>query len=290
MDESTSVTATELAAAVRRISGRIVTSALPLDGGMIGDVHRITLDTGQVLVSKYLAGGEAHLDVEAAMITTLAGTGVVPVPRIEFAAPELLLMELMPGDHVTAAAEAGLGAMIAALHRVSGPGYGFDRPTLNGTVVLPNGWSERWIPFFCEQRLRFTAELATAAGRLDRDSRARVDRLGDRVEDLLVEPEHPSLLHGDLWRANVLSHGATVTALLDPSVLYGHPELEIAYAIGTGLGRPFLQAYTAEHPLDDGFFAVRQHVYMTYPALLHVLYFGDRYQWMLDRALTGAGV
>jgi len=57
-----------------------------------------------------------------------------------------------------------------------------------------------------------------------------VERVADRVRELADEPAAPALLHGDLWAGNVLTHGDRLTALLDPALYRGHPEVDLAFA------------------------------------------------------------
>jgi fructosamine-3-kinase len=280
-----------LAKAIEAVVGQPVRVIEPLAGGMIGQVWKVTLTDGSRLVAKDAAGQDANLDLEGQMIRCLHDAAIAPIPRVVHASPRLLLQEFMPGDHLTPFAHADAGEVVARLHAVRGPAFGFAGPTLNGSFVLPNGWHERWIPFFRDLRLGHSADAAMANGRLRPSIRERIERLRERLENVLTEPAWPALLHGDLWSANVLARGARVTALIDPSTLYGHPELELAYAIGMGgLGDDFVCAYARHHRVDERFWSVRRHVYLTYPAIMHVYYFGGRYEGLLDECLTASGV
>ena len=258
---------------------------------MIGQVWKVALADGTLLVAKDAAGENAHLDLEGEMIRCLHGAAVAPIPAVIHSSARLLLQEFVPGEHLTPLAHADAGEVVARLHAVRGPAFGFAGPTLNGSFVLPNGWHGRWIPFFRDYRIGHSADAAVAIGKLSPVFRERIERFRERLDDILVEPEYPALLHGDLWSANILALDTRVTALIDPSTLFGHPELELAYAIGMGsLGDDFVRAYTRHHPIDEGFWSLRRHVYLTYPAIMHVYYFGERYEALLDECLTASGV
>lgn len=281
----------DILAAIERATGEAAISAWPLPGGMISDVRKVTFANGRVAVSKYLEGADAHFDIEARMIECLHSAAAVPVPEVLFASKELLLQEYMPGSHMTPSAEAGIGEKLAALHAVRGEAHGFDGPTLNGSFVLPNGWWSEWIPFFRDCRLGHSADASVANGTLPDAYRARIETLRERLDDLLVEPEYPALLHGDIWSSNVLAVGGRVTALIDPSTHYGHPEMDVANAIMLGgFGEAFIRTYTRRRPLDEGFWTTRLYLYATYSAIMHVYYFGERYVPLLDRMLTKSGV
>jgi fructosamine-3-kinase len=281
----------DILAAIECATGESAISALPLHGGMISDVRKVTFADGRVAVSKYWEGPDAHFDIEARMIECLRRPDVVPVPRVYFASKELLIQEFMPGSHLTAEAEAHAGETLARLHRIRGDAFGFEGATLNGWFEMPNGWWERWIPCFRDTRLGHCADAAVANGTLPAGLRARIEVLRERLGDLLVEPEYPTLIHGDVWSANVLATEGRVTALIDPSTHFGHPELDIANAVLIGgFGDRFTRAYLRHHPLDDGFWNSRMYVYATYSAIMHVFYFGQRYEPLLDRMLAKLGV
>ena len=281
----------DIVAAIRRLAGETAISALPLPGGMISDVRKVTFADGRVAVSKYEEGPDAHYDIEARMIERLYGAGVVPIPKVLFASRELLIQEFMPGAHMTCAAGAHLGETLARLHAVRGDAHGFDGPTLNGSLVLPNGWWNEWIPYFRDTRLGYSADASAANGTLNDDLRSRIEALRDRLHDLLIEPEYPALVHGDIWQSNVLAIGNRVTGLIDPSTHYGHSEMDVANAVLLGgFGKEFIRAYAQRRPLDEKFWTTRIHVYGVYSAIMHVYYFGERYERLLDRFLTKTGV
>ena len=79
----------------------------------------------------------------------------------------------------------------------------------------------------------------------------RLERLGERLEDYLTEPAHPSLLHGDLWTGNVLVRGDRIAGFVDPAIYCGHPEIELAFTTMFGtFGQAFFEAYEALSPLE----------------------------------------
>jgi fructosamine-3-kinase len=66
------------------------------------------------------------------------------------------------------------------------------------------------------------------------------------LDDRLVEPDRPALLHGDLRTGNVRSSRIRVRSSLDPACYHGYPEVELAYAARMGtLGEPLFARYRA---------------------------------------------
>lgn len=277
--------------AVAQALGLHVKGSRTLGGGTSGEVRRVELDDGTVVVGKYSGLPEARFDLEAGMLFHLKSTGVVPVPEVYAADRHLLVMEFMPGYPMGPLAEPRAGALLAALHDVTNDRIGFATETLNGSLVLANPPGERWIPFFRDHRLHFAAEVATANGSLPPVLRQRIEVLESRLDDLLTEPDRPSLLHGDLWAGNILAERERVTAFLDPSICYGHPELDLANAATFGgFGPPLFDSYEAHRSIAREFWTLRRHVYAIYPALIQVYYLGDRYLPLLDSTLSMTGV
>lgn len=280
----------DVASFVADRTGLVVVDSAELVGGMVAYVWRLGLADGRTVVGKAARGDRAHLDLEAAMLTTLHAACPSLVPEVIYADPELLLQTFMPGEHLADAAGPSLGRRLAELHGHTAAAYGFEEPTLNGWFVLPNGWSSSWVDFFRDRRLRYCADAAVANRTLSSSFRARIETLCERLPGLLTEPDQPSLLHGDLWRANILSVGQDVTALIDPSVLYGHPELDLSLIVDQPYTDRVLGAYRHHRTIDRDFIDVRAPIYRVYPAIMHVLYFGQRYEGWLDRTLSLSGV
>lgn len=280
----------DLPTLILKVLGARPTALHSLAGGMFGTVHRAEFADGTQpsLVVKHNPEESSRLDIEAEMLRALRLPDVVRVPDVLFASPSLLIMECLEGNHLQPTAHADAGRQLAKLHDVTSPQAGLGTTTLNGTLPLPSPWTDSWIAFYRDHRLLHAANLT--AHRLPDGYFERIERLAERLGDLLIEPEACSLLHGDVWSANVLSQGDSVTGFIDPSTCYGDPEMELAYATHFGnLGEAFLNAYTAIRPLSPGFTELRAPIYAIYPALVHVYYFGDRFLPKLDGFLRAAG-
>ncbi|MGB3331096.1 MAG: fructosamine kinase family protein [Thermomicrobiales bacterium] len=274
----------DLPTMVAKAVGTRPVTLTPLPGGMFGTIHRASFADGTDLVVKHLPEDDARLDIEAEMLRALRLPDVIRVPDVLFASPHLLIQEFLPGNHLEPAAHADLGRHLARLHAVTSDQAGLGGTTLNGSLPLPSPWTDSWITFYRDHRLRFATHLVSE--RLPAGFTDRLERLAERLDDVLIEPDASSLLHGDIWSANVLSQGELVTGFLDPSTCYGDPEMELAYAITFGrLGEAVLDAYTAIRPLAPGFREHRAPIYAIYPALIHIHYLGDRFVPTLARLL-----
>ncbi len=278
----------ELTASVESALGQPVEGVEALDGGMIGDVFRVEL-SDETIVAKT---GEHDLTTEGRMLAHLHAESDLPVPEVFHSDPDLLCLEFVAGEsRITPAVERDAARHLADLHAVEGRAFGFPFDTLIGPLEQPNPWTERWVPFYRDQRVRSIRDRASDAGTLPASLASRVEQACEDFESLLVEPDHPALLHGDVWRTNLLTDGERVTAFLDPACYYGHPEAELAYADWTEtFGDPFFEAYRRERGVDlDGFFERRRYVYRLYPLLVHVHLFGGEYRDELDETLALLG-
>ena len=261
-------------------------------GGSTTQVVRADMPDGSSVVAK--AGPGGHLPIERSMLDDLNRLTKLPVPRVRHAEVDLLIVDYIPHDPgpPTAAAQAHLAALLAGLHAVPWPErkFGYPYDTAIGRLVQPNAWSESWIRFFRDNRLRAMAQAALNEGTLSPRLADRLETLADRLDDELDEPGHPALLHGDVWGGNVLARHDRVVGLIDPAIYVGHPEIELAYVgLLGGLGAPFYDRYGALRPIKPGF-PRRAAIYNLYPLLVHVRYWDTGYADRIVETLDRLGV
>jgi fructosamine-3-kinase len=259
----------------------------PLTGGQIGQVCRVRLADGTLLVAKFDDGAQPRLDIEGKMLRYLASHTKLPVPTVIHCQPHLLLLEWMVGQsRFSPHAEEDAAEHLAALHNISAPTFGFPFTTLIGALIQPNSATTGWLDFFREQRIIHLAHLGVKLGRLPQSFLPRLNSLCEQLDKWLSEPERPSLIHGDVWASNVLAENGRITAFLDPAIYFGVAEMELAYIVlFHTFGEPFFRRYDEIRPLASGFFEERQHIYSLYPLLSHVCHFGGSYVGMVDGVL-----
>lgn len=272
--------------------GSPVVRVVPLGGGCVAAVARLTLADGRDVVVKDGRAGD-RLDLEGWMLSTLATRcPALPVPVVLAAADDLLVMEARDASgRLGPKGEDHAAEVIAALHDVTAERFGLERDTLIGGLHQPNAWTDDWPGFFRDHRLLFMARQALDAGRLPAALMDRIERLAGRLERWIAPDAPPSLLHGDLWAGNVLVGGdGRISGLIDPAVYYGDAEIELAFSTLFGtFGAVFFARYNELRPLRPGFFEGRRDLYTLYPLLVHVRLFGGSYVGSVDRTLAGLG-
>ena len=263
-----------------------------MGGGCIGEVYKVELDDGTMMVAKVDREGESHLEREAYMLHYLGAESELPVPEVFYGSERLLIMEFVEGNSsFSEGAERHAAKLLAALHGITADAYGHERDTLIGSLDQPNPWTESWVEFFRDQRLLALADVAHDAGRLPAEDRRKIERLAGKLDDYLEEPERPSLIHGDVWSANVLARGDRIVAFLDPAIYHADPEIELSFiSLFNSFGEPFFEHYAEIRSIRDGFFEARRDLYNFYPLLVHVYFFGGGYLGSVRRTLRRFGL
>lgn len=266
------------------------TASAPLAGGCIAEVLRVDLADGSRVVAKLAP--EGGLAIEAIMLAHLGRESELPVPRVLLADDDLLVMDYIESaGALNAEAEAHAAELLAALHGVERPAFGFERDTVIATLPQPNPMTESWIAFFRDRRLLHMAHEAHAAGRLPGHVLGRIEDLAGRLDRWLIEPAHPSLIHGDMWGGNILARRGRIAGFVDPAIYWADAEIELAFAtMFSTFGEPFFARYRELRPIAPGFFEERRDLLNLYPLLVHVRLFGGSYVGAVERVLGRYGV
>jgi len=260
----------------------------PLAGGCIAKVMRVELADGGALVAKLSDPSGGGLAIEAKMLRYLAEHSSLPIPQVLHADDNLLLLEFVESaGGLNAQAEAHAAELLAELHGLTAPAFGFEWDTLIGPLHQPNPWTEDWREFFRERRLLFMGRQALDAGRLPASTFSALERLCGKLDRYIDAGTRPSLIHGDIWGGNVLARGGGIAAFVDPAIYYADPEIELAFSTLFGtFGAAFFDRYQQVRPLAPGFFEVRRDLYNLYPLLVHTRLFGGGYAASVAQTLA----
>jgi len=213
--------------------------------GTFNSAYRLRLTDGADLVLKIAPDPRApRMAYEQGLMRTeeifyRAAHGRLPVPEVvhtDFGhgvvGGDFLLMTWCPGATLhalrgslgadrLAAVRAELGGAVAALHRITGPGFGYPQ------AGLAPDWRTAFLGMadaVCADARRFGAALPVPVD--------RVEELVRGSADLLDDVTVPSLVHFDLWAGNILVDDAggepAVTGLVDGErAFWGDPLAEM---------------------------------------------------------------
>lgn len=281
----------EVSDAIERAIGVRPRAMAPLSGGCVATVVRAELPDGDMVVAKFDPSGATGLAIEGESLQYLKRESSLPVPRVISSSETLLILEYISGSAGAGpAASEDAADALAALHEVSARQFGFAFDTVIGGLPQLNPWGDSWRVFFRDHRLLAMATQACQSGALPAAMHARIQRLADKIDDLIDEPAAPSLIHGDVWSGNVLCDGNRVHAFIDPAISFSDSEMELAFiALFSTFGDRFYRRYAEHRPIRDEFFESRQHLYNLYPLLVHVRLFGGHYVQSVDSTLTRFG-
>lgn len=214
-----------------------IRSVEELSEGTFSAVYRIGLPDGTGLMLKVsprpgtpvLRYEQGLMHGEVAFYSSAAGLPGVPVPAVLHADfdhavidGDVLVMSECPGvswqsrrdrldQRDLARLRGDLGRMVAALHRVTGPGFGYPR---DASTSLAASWRTSFVAMFdavCQDATWYAAQTP-----LGIDELANLVR---RNADLLDDVQTPALVHFDLWNGNILldfsGGGPQVGGLID---------------------------------------------------------------------------
>jgi fructosamine-3-kinase len=263
-------------------------------GGDINEAFRVVLADGRRAFVKTRADAHAgEYDTEAAGLRWLAEPGALRTPDVLEVGKDHLALEWIDRGGLDGDGAEELGRGLAATHEAGAPHFGDPRGEGSsgfGSLRLPNGPTEDWPSFYADCRLAPLARIARERGALSGAGIAAVERVCERLGELVGPAEPPARLHGDLWSGNVMADADGRPVLIDPSAYGGHREIDLAMLrlFGAPGGERVFAAYHERAPLADGW-QERVELYQLLPLLVHALLFGGSYCGAAERVALHYG-
>jgi fructosamine-3-kinase len=259
---------------------------IPVSWGDINRAYALELSDGnKVFMKANSRSNTGFFRAEAEGLAALKQTDTVRIPEVidigEDGSSSFLLLEFIESGIKRKGSSEELGTGLAAMHMAAAEAYagggqfGFSHDNYIGAGEQINSPRDTWTEFFIECRL--LPQFERAAAYFDRGERKKIDSFLSRADNYLVEPDHPSLLHGDLWSGNYMIDRDGHPWLIDPAVYVGHAEADLAMTeLFGGFDRTFYEAYRSTAGIDPGY-KDRKDLYNLYHMLNHLNLFGGGY-------------
>ncbi len=255
-------------------------------GGDINDAYYVRSEENEYFIKLQDQAPPRFFEMEAEGLNELRKANAIHVPKVygfyDREDLSFLLMEWVEGRVAKDTGEL-LGHGVAQLHQYTNDRFGYGHDNYIGKIVQKQIWSSSWIDYYRDIRLLWQIQLAEQRNLLPLSLRKKLDQLLNQLDKWLPKQCKPSLLHGDLWGGNWITGPKGTPYLIDPSVLYGHHEFEIAFTeLFGGFPASFYYAYEEILPLSPEY-QERKPLYQLYYLLVHLNLFGTTYLKSIER-------
>lgn len=268
----------------------IVRSVRAVTGGDINEAYYVRSKNREFFVKMNRSVEPAFFEFEKMSLDRIRQTGTIHVPNVygvytdEEKKIPMLWMEWITGEK-SRFTDDWLGERLVAMHRTEGKGFGLDGKSFIGKLEQENQMRDDWAEYYRGYRLGGQLEFGVNRKTITGRRREKLLTIMERIERWIPAKPLPSLLHGDLWGGNWMTGKEGNPYLIDPSVLYGDHEFELAFTeLFGGFSPRFYDAYNSVFPLSDTY-EDKKPLYQLYYLLVHLNMFGEAYGPPVDRIL-----
>lgn len=143
------------------------------------------------------------------------------------------------------------GSSLAQLHKVSARNFGYNSDNYIGYSPQTNHRLSSWSQFYLKYRLIPHIRTASEKSFLDDNLLKKFEKYC-QIAELIFPEESPALLHGNVNAQNILADADGLPISCNPSVYYGHREMDLARTKHIGsLPKEFYEAYHEAYPLQN---------------------------------------
>lgn len=262
-----------------------ITNVTPVSGGDINEAFRIETPDQPYFLLVQRNRSQKFYEHEIEGLNLLSQAALVPkvINSGQIQGDAFLILSWLDSG---TGSQYDLGQLVAHVHQIHAKQFGFDH-NVDGKLPKINTWADNWGEFYVHQRLEVLAKRASEHRLWNQNRQNHFERLCQIILDFYQQHESvPSLLHGDLWAGNVMFTADGRPALIDPDVLYGDREFDLAMTtVFGGFGEQFYQGYNDTYPIADGF-QERLPWFQLYYLMAHLNLFGESYGGSVDRILS----
>lgn len=275
-----------------REAGLYVTGITPLSGGSTGHIYKLSTHNGPYVAKladhKFLAAEfDALKSLNEAGISAPQALALVSLSGSESA---LIMSFIDSGDNYYRNKNwADFLEKLRSLHSIKNDRFGWHTDNYIGVLDQPNTWNESWSSFFLENRLDYQWRQGIVEGSIGKDLESAYKTFREKYSHFLADIEiSPSLLHGDLWTGNLLFDTKGRAYFIDPSIYYGHWEVDVAMMqlFGGFSERTILEYLELHQVVNDPNLRIRLKIYQLYYLIIHLRMFGNSYLDPVCRILS----
>ena len=245
--------------------------------------EKIVLDNKKIFVLKYYKkqidkNNFNALKAEVDSLHYLRNSGFLLFPNVIFSEDELIILEFIDHENnVVEVNNTNFLDIILAIHQKNSKYYGFSFDSQIGAMKQPNDIMNDWSEFFQKNRIEIVYDAICKVDPLPKELNIKIEKLILQIKNLLPQSPKPSLLHGDLWKGNILFKNNKVVGLIDPGIFFGHNEMELAYLRFFNFAdESFLKRYSSHIALSSEYF-LYEPIYQLYYCLLNVYLWSREY-------------
>lgn len=272
-----------------------------VSGGDINEAFLLILSDGNsVFLKENTKENADFFSAEKDGLKALLETKTIGVPKVhsfgKYERKSFLLMDYLQPAKQDKRFWENFGHALAEMHKADTTAlldsnesdikkYGFYRNNYIGAGHQKNTPKETWIGFFRDCRIM--PQLKRAEKKLPSSDIKKIEHIMDDLDRYLIEPEKPSLLHGDLWSGNFVAGPDGNAWLIDPAVYVGCSEADIAMTeLFGGFSGTFYGTYRESGLIMPGY-EERRDLYNLYHMLNHLNLFGSSYLYAVERIISG---
>jgi len=260
----------------------------PVSGGDSNQAFYVQTNEREYFVKLNQQMKIGYFKFEERGLKMIQATNTINVPDVlgclEAEGVPMLWLEWIEGKR-THDTDVLLGERLAAMHLAEAKGYGFDGESYIGKLPQQNRLMDDWVEYYRDVRLAGQWKRGKANGRIGQAREKRLVKLMERLDEWIPRKPKSCLLHGDLWGGNWMTGPGGTPYLIDPAVLFGDHEMDLAFTeLFGGFSRKFYEAYQSVFPLSPEY-EERKELYQLYYLLVHLNLFGESYGPSVDRIL-----
>ena len=256
------------------LEGKKISNSTILSNSFGASCEKIKFEDNSYIVLKILKAKKGNYDsiyYEGKSLKFMYNTFPELFPKVLYLNNNTLVLEYINHNNIkNNNSEKDFAFKLTRIHQLKHSEFGFDFDTPIGGLRQPSNYQKSWIDFYGNNRLGMIFEEINKTDPMPKKINKGIEKILKNLKNLIPDNPKPSLIHGDLWKENILFNDGRLVGLIDPGIHYAHNEMEIAYLKWFKyINNNFYNYYSEIINIDKEFFNYSE-IYELYYALLNV--------------------